>query len=179
MTEQAVKVPEPMFRVLFGCVTKSPWHCTDLPRCIPPWSVSVPLASEESQWAWGLRRWASFPPLYPWGRLSRTLSRGSAFLRPQTPMPRLTPSRTSGFRSGCPFSPLHSPSHSLKVARVHGIGPISGWLCGGVFFSVSLPLFGAPHPRHRVGQVSLCSLPRVGISDMCRVYSCQLGLQLR
>src|SRR4029434_9500985 len=41
-----------------------------------------------------------------------------------TSMPRLTPSRTSGFRSGCPFSTLHSPSHSLKVSRVHGRGPI-------------------------------------------------------
>src|SRR5713101_5458994 len=64
--------------------------------------------------AWGLRRWASFPPLCPCGRLSRTLSRGSAFLRPQTTMPRLTPSRTSGFRSGCPCSTLHSPYHSLE-----------------------------------------------------------------
>jgi hypothetical protein len=179
ITEQAVKVPELMFRVHFGCVTKSPLHFTDIHRCIPPCSVSVTFASEESQWAWGLRHWASFPPLYPCGRLSRTLSRGSAFLRPQTTMPRLTPSRTSGFRSGCPCSTLHSPSHSLKVSRVHGIGPISGLLCGGVFISVSLPLFGAPHPRHRVGQVYLCSLPCVGLSDMGRVYSCQLGLQFR
>ena len=179
ITEQAVKVPELMFRVHFGCVTKSPLHFTDIHRCIPPCSVSVTFASEESQWAWGLRHWASFPPLYPCGRLSRTLSRGSAFLRPPTTMPRLTPTRTSGFRSGCPCSTLHSPSHSLQVSRVHGRGPISGWLCGGVFFSVSLPLFGAPHPRHRVGQVYLCSLPCVGLSDMGRVYSCQLGLQFR
>src|SRR5712691_2943470 len=118
ITEQAVKVPELMFRVHFGCMTKSPLHFTDIHRCIPPCSVSVTFASEESQWAWGLRRWASFPPLYPCGRLSRTLSRGSAF-------------------------------------------------------------FGSPHPLHRVGQVYLCSLPRVGMSDMWRVYSCQLGLQFR
>jgi len=96
-------------------------------------------------------------PLCPCGRLSRTLSRGSAFLRPQTTMPRLTPTRTSGFRSGCPCSPLHSPAHALQVSRVHGRGPLSGWLCGGVFFSVSLPLFGAPHPLHRGDQVDLCS----------------------
>src|SRR5229473_807720 len=114
MTEQAVQVPELMFRVHFGCVTQSPLHFTDIHRCIPPCSVSVTFASEESQWAWGLRHWASLTPLYPCGRLSRTLSRGSAFLRPPTTMPRLTPSRTSGFRSGCPCSTLHSPYHSLE-----------------------------------------------------------------
>jgi hypothetical protein len=179
MTEPAVKVPALLCRVRCGWVTQSPLQFTDIHRCIPPGSGSVTLASEASQWAWGLRRWAAFPPLDPCGRLSRPLSRGSAFLRPQTTMPRLTPSRTSGFRSGCPFSTLHSPAHSLKVSRVHGSGPLSGWLCSGVFFSVSLPLFGAPHPRHRGGQVYLCSLPRVGISDMCRVSSCQLGWQFR
>src|SRR2546422_4249067 len=49
MTEQAVKVPKLMFRVLFGCVTKSPLHFTDIHGCIPPCSVSVTFASEESQ----------------------------------------------------------------------------------------------------------------------------------
>ena len=49
ITEQAVKVPELMFRVHFGCVTKSPLHFTDIHRCIPPCSVSVTFASEESQ----------------------------------------------------------------------------------------------------------------------------------
>src|SRR5713226_5902828 len=49
MTEQAVKVPELMFRVHCGCVTKSPLHFTDIHRCIPPCSVSVTFASEESQ----------------------------------------------------------------------------------------------------------------------------------
>ena len=96
-----------------------------------------------------------------------------------TTMPHPTPSGSLGFRMGLPSPTLHSPSHSLKVSRVHGIGPISGLLCGGVFISVSLPLFGAPHPRHRVGQVYLCSLPCVGLSDMGRVYSRQLGLQFR
>src|SRR2546427_7532876 len=167
-----------MGRVLCGCMTQSPLHFTDIHRCIPPCSVSVTFASEESQ-GLGPSPVGCFTPLCPCGRLSRTLSRGSAFLRPQTTMPRLTPTRTSGFRSGCPCSTLHSPSHSLQVSRVHGRGPISGWLCGGVFFSVSLPLFGAPHPRHRVGQIYRCSLPCVGISDMGRVYSCQLGLQFR
>src|SRR5712692_10270228 len=38
-----------MFRVLCGCVTKSPLHFTDIHRCIPPCSVSVTFASEESQ----------------------------------------------------------------------------------------------------------------------------------
>src|SRR5437870_1056205 len=167
-----------MFRVLFGCVTKSPCISPTSTGAFPRVQCQLPLHPKSLK-AWGLRRWASLTPLCPCGRLSRTLSRGSALLRPQTTMPRLTPSRTSGFRSGCPCSTLHSPYHSLKVSRVHGIGPISGLLCGGVFISVSLPLFGAPHPRHRVGQVYLCSLPCVGISDMCRVYSCQLGLPFR
>src|SRR5712692_6167782 len=100
---------EAQIRGHFGKCVLTPVH-----RCIPPCSVSVTFASEESQWAWGLRHWASLTPLYPCGRLSRTLSRGSAFLRPQTTMPRLTPSRTSGFRSGCPCSTLHSPYHSLE-----------------------------------------------------------------
>src|SRR3989442_13856078 len=48
-----------MGRVLCGCMTQSPLHFTDIHRCIPPCSVSVTFASEESLWAWGLRRWAA------------------------------------------------------------------------------------------------------------------------
>ncbi len=157
MTEQAVEVSALVFRGLFGCLTQSLLHFTDIHRCIPLCSRRLPLRQKILK-AWGLRRWASFAPLGPCGRLSRNLSRGPAFLQPLTTMPRLTPSRSSGFRAGCPFPTLHFPSHSLQVSRVHGRGPLSGWLCGGVFISVSLPLFGAPHPRHRVGQVYLCSL---------------------
>src|SRR6266567_608233 len=98
MTEQAVEVSALVFRGLFGCLTKSLLHFTDIHRCIPLCSRRLPLRQKILK-AWGLRRWASFAPLGPCGRL-----------------------------------------------------------CGGVFISVSLPLFGAPHPRHRVGQVYLCSL---------------------
>src|SRR5712692_966185 len=157
MTEQAV-------------VTKSLLHFTDIHRCIPLCSRRLPLRQKILK-AWGLRRWASFAPLGPCGRLSRNLSRGPAFLQPLTTMPRLTPSRSSGFRAGCPFPTLHFPSHSLKVSRVHCLGRISRMRCGGVFFAVPLPRFAAPQSIHRVGQVYLCHLPHAVWTCTCRSYS--------
>src|SRR5712692_9123354 len=130
---------EAQIRGHFGKCVLTPVH-----RCIPPCSVSVTFASEESQWAWGLRHWASFPPLYPCGRLSRTLSRGSTFLRPQTTMPRHS-FKDLGVSFGLPllYSPLPFPFlEGLPCSRHR----TSLWIAlrWRVLLRVPSPLWGSP-----------------------------------
>jgi len=95
-TEQAVQVPELMFRVLFGCVTKSPLHFTDIHRCIPHVRCQLPLHPKSLN-GLGLRHWASFDSSVPCGRLSRTSHEVRIPAASKTTMAPSDPSRHRGF----------------------------------------------------------------------------------
>ncbi len=120
MTEQAVEVHKLFCGVICCPLTKLPLHFANIHRSSPvPW---LPLLRNSPK-AWGLRRWTSFSPLCPCGRLSRSLLRGSAFLRPQTTMPRPTLLKDIGIAFW--VAPALLPTSLVipsRVSRVHGIG---------------------------------------------------------
>src|SRR5713101_1593415 len=104
MTEQAVEVHKLLRWFLCGPLTEFSLHFANIHRSSPvAW---LPLLRNFLE-AWGLRRWTSFPPLCPCGRFSRCLSRDTAFLRPQTTMPRPTLLEGLGISFGLPL--IYSP----------------------------------------------------------------------
>jgi hypothetical protein len=109
--------------------------------------ASVPIAPAPQCMPRGqlARALGTFVPIFPKARGLRLQSsswRAQLSWTP-TPMPPPTPVRTSGISLGSRFPPLHCPSHSSQISRVHHEG-LKQNAVGGVWLNAPSPLWGSP-----------------------------------
>jgi hypothetical protein len=109
--------------------------------------ASVPISPAPQEFTHGqlARSLGTFAPVFPKARGLRLQSsswRAQLAWTPTT-LPPPTPVRTSGISLGSCFPPLHCPSHSSPISRVHHEG-LKQNAVGGVLLNAPSPLWGSP-----------------------------------